>query len=649
MSMLAKNQKQFALLNRWLNFDFPFVFDWSEIPRNTLFAVAFVLAAVDRVGGPFWWPYWVVALLGPIIICLVWAYRNGYKKIPAQLLGPPMKSVVNDETLSRQPGVGTVIMLPDDPVKEAPGPSYVVQFGDFIPLVAASDPRNLHAGMVLRHGAGTENSAGWGCIREWVKSKPDSVVDMVGDFSEFVRPTLDQYLETCNRRDDKLRMEQLKKAGERVAEDLSVGELKDDPHVKDEPYLKDSLKPRDILSTNDEYLVRVAPVVDAAYKRWKEWTNSERDSICYYASGCNPVEMGMKFQEQLMWGHVVIWIDFGACEATLGVEALETEMEIYEQYMNFNREDMCAMREQLKPIKTKTYTRKACRRSAVPNTSGGNTILLLVAYMYYFEKRHKLAPKEVMKLMELGDDGTLVVTAHGWKIMGESLDDMIDYFTNFLGMKPEMEWCYVEDAVCRAEFCSGYFLYVTNDEGAVTLAWTPKVGRVLAKTFRVKSWHRQGRLIIKGMAKQFANPAFCPLLSMFSAALFDRTQTKNNSYIPVPFEEVQAWSHQQVGSWVVMDPKGAVEKRYPGIDYEATLRFLTERARGDSWPIRLPFENPAMQILWDVDVGLEVDVDKINIHLDQQNPNLTAVEFLRRVIIKPEHQGPNAPKSNLTT
>ncbi len=552
----------------------------------------------------------------------------------------PSKAVTTLTEADLNPKIGTVRRVPVETPKEVAGPSSVVQFGTFVPLTPSNCETNLLAAASRRLGSGSEVSPGWETILAWSCSEDSAEFHrLIGASKGPVQdPGFEYWIENCNRSEDKIRVEALRKAKQNAQDDPTTIHLQDRPHVKDEACLKPNFKPRAIFATNDEYLVELAPWTFAAGLRVKEAMAGEEsgDEAAFYASGCTAVELGAQHSFFKNWSAYMLEVDFGSYEGTICEPAIRAEINSYKR-LGAPPEVLELFEQQLEPIKCGVYTRSACRRSAVPNTSLGNTLSLYKLFFYYFTVVLGLPWKSAMRLIILGDDSVIYLSEAAWRKMGRSLEHLQGWLVDTVKMKPEMKVHVTGIDDEHVEFCSGWFLPATKN-GEPTNVWTPKVGRVLAKTMRVKASHKSGRQIIKGIASQFNTPRICPALRTFMAEMHASIQGPET---PTEWSEYQINQRLKDGKNpsvdVVLDhPEAAFERRY-GLDYAETAKRLKQDA-GGKWPIQLDPE--FYKAIWDKDVAQDIDcVDEVNIEDDQVHPNLTIGDQLG-YMLPAKHQGP---------
>jgi len=165
------------------------------------------------------------------------------------------------------------------------------------------------------------------------------------------------------------------------------------------------------------------------------------------------------------------------------------------------------------------WEREGGMSSGVPDTSVNNSVINATAHLdpilNAVEKSgcDPLDLENHLAMAVLGDDNFIIMSSQLRGLIegqGGVLNEFIISKTQSLGLRPELKIHTGEFA--KAEFCSGWFNVSVDQSGEEVCCWTPKVGRVLCKTFAVKVNEKNPDRIIRGMALGYLHLPLCPLL-----------------------------------------------------------------------------------------------------------------------------------------
>lgn len=237
----------------------------------------------------------------------------------------------------------------------------------------------------------------------------------------------------------------------------------------------DKRNPRLVSAKTDQYLMEVAPEYywyQKAFCRtyYKDVTTALEQKYIY-TGGMTPDQIGAIFAYYVNdMGYDVIEGDYSRYDGHTEVEALEAEMQYYEDSKQMSAETIETLQLQYSTRAISgcgvKFTCKGKVASGVINTSFGNTLrgfMIVAAYA----SRNNL---EHFAVMQLGDDNILFVRdIQEW--------DLPRFVLHCTSMGHKLEAVYRPDPEF-AEYCSMRFWNVGS-----TYVLGPKPGRVLAKTF----------------------------------------------------------------------------------------------------------------------------------------------------------------------
>jgi hypothetical protein len=265
--------------------------------------------------------------------------------------------------------------------------------------------------------------------------------------------------------------------------------------IKKEPYFgKINPEPRLIQGSSGIHNVRIGPTVVSLSTRFAQNFNYTHPRF-FYASKTTPTEIGSWFAQCCRDGFNFYMNDYSRFDATISESMLAWEREMYveakastefakEFRKQFNYKGVVNYKARHLNGRGTTreqvyYTSIGGRRSGVPNTSLGNTLInfrVIESFMnmYY--------PGIDYRCMALGDD--LVVA-----IKGDVQPRLFSRFAATFGLMAKFSLCSPQEV----EFCSSIFYPVEPIDGYATFGGCsyvlgPKIGRVIAKTF----WSKDG-------------------------------------------------------------------------------------------------------------------------------------------------------------
>lgn len=578
-------------------------------------------------------------------------YYEGAKPVAVSLI-PNKFSSNPDFVANLKNQVGKIVSKPQEWwTKWSSKPGYVpaVLVDNVIPPRCSNDvPTQIH-GLVVRMLSGVEHCPKWLDIADSIDSKElfgDKLEDQhVPDFYYWVRNVF-------GRRDDPARVAALIKAYEEVQADPSILKFTISPFIKDEAYVGKGVnpKPRVIFSPNDHYTACSGPVCSLLTKNLKEIWN--QDHIIYYTSGANAKDLGNWYTKAMndIADPVVIEDDFSQFESRVTVEARQFVVSIWKFLTGLDKELDIILLQNDQRGRTReglSWGREGGMSSGVGDTSPTNSMINGVAHYVYFKnlcQKHGLDIKGHVRIAVLGDDNVAVISRQLFKLMMKETETLEGWLRS-LGMLPELK--YHESNFSRAEFCSGWFIKTHDAEGNWGHYWTPKLGRVISKTFFIKPTEANGRAVIKGIAQSYREVPVDPVLHDFSDALYG---TIEGPWTPVKHSEYQP-QLVELGLNVKPSVEGWCE-RY-GLtedEFKVVREYLITKTQTDVWPIRISTtECPLLTAIIEIDgaaTPLEDTAGPISLNLAVDSPNLTSVD--REPIPNPPHfsgpqQGPLSP------
>jgi hypothetical protein len=520
--------------------------------------------------------------------------------------------------------------------KERAGHSQLVTFDHLVPGRCANDAPTQVAALNARLLAG-EEEADWSEVlrtapkwRHWF-GIPVKVTPL--EFEEWIT--------VFGRHNDPKRVAALRKAHDELAENPNLLKFTLRPFIKDEAYPAKGAgpKPRMIAATNDHYLVATGPLTYPMGAALKElW---HKDALVYYTSGATTEELGSWFAHvtHLFPRGLILEGDYSEFEARITSGAFETQFTFYELMLLVNTTLLRMQRRQRgKSNEGIRWSRKFGRSSGVGDTSVGNSVINATSVCAFFE-RSGLELRDHFRMAVLGDDNLIVISER----MAEWFDaGAYEAYAAGLRMKLVFKAHANDEANWPAiEYCSGWFCRFALGEDIRTF-WTPKSGRVLAKTFAIKPAESEARRVLRGMCLgMLAGPA-CPVLQAAAAALLLRTEgvepkapdrhTEWNPLIVMP----EDWgAHPELVRPIYSD----VAQRYNMSveEVQEAIRYVATRCTSQEYPINLDAkECPPLAHLVQFDVGFE---DRpVTINVGQSAPNLSSV-IPEPVPLHPQHAG----------
>jgi hypothetical protein len=214
----------------------------------------------------------------------------------------------------------------------------------------------------------------------------------------------------------------------------------------------------------------------------KHFAVDNESSYMCYTSGQTSESLGDWYDTVPMFYTSILEVDFSRWDASLGVEALQSEIDV-------NVALKCpAIVKQLMTTMLNTagrttsglkYRRIGTRHSGDPNTSVGNSILNCCLNSYFFQhylKRFK-ADRTLPAYRGLvqGDDVFIRYHASGWR--EEEIEGHYVNFTKALGLEPKVQHRPIGHP---GSFCSHWFVRVKKGDRVRTVLY-PKVGRALLR------------------------------------------------------------------------------------------------------------------------------------------------------------------------
>jgi len=649
--MLSRYQSQFGILKQWTAIP---VMGWQTIViglASILGASVLVMSrrnppampslsmtpfghngfiGIRAVSGSFNWrsALWVAGVIGVSVL----GYFGITKYVTVKSFTSTVPSLYSTkpdlELLYEKPKVGTIVSMPDlYEKKEKAGYTPVVTVNNIVPVRCANDNATTVHALVARMLKGVEQ-ADWGHIiakeDKWDKWFGPKTHLEVLPFESWI---VDQY----NRSKDKPRVAQLQKAYMELMADPTLLKFEIQPFVKNEAYVGKGAnpKPRMILATNDYYLVATGPLCSALSADLKRRWN--KNHFVYYTSGANARDLGEWFARGCAKfpDGVIVWADMKEYEARIAVQAVQTEVRIDRHITDMSQDQGDLLLMQINQVgKTRTglrWFRKAGRVSGVGNTSDGNSKDNGVVSLELYD-RYDLPLEDHIMMGVLGDDNLCFLSAQMWEALGKTVEP-IEAAYKQVGWSPVADWCRVRD-YHKAEFCSGWFPRIIEEGHAdqIMHTWSPKVGRVLAKTFQLKPTEQNGPGVVRGIAIGLSCGPVDPLLWTFCNSL---NQT---------LKEVQPvmWIQSEYNPLitkrpgVTVDPVSTME-RY-GLSreqYDRVVTYLRFKAEACEWPINLSsYECPEWDLIDRKDIEYDDFFDEVSTNDDeaQKKPNTTAMD-----------------------
>jgi len=649
--MLSRYSSQFGVLKLWTGIP---VIHWHTIAvglATLVGATAFVVSrnvgrpqltlvpnhmstfvGIRAVSGSMNWSsvLWVMGAIGATLLGYFGLTKYVTVKSAASTVPSQYSTRPDLELLYEKPKVGTIVTMPDlHDKKEKAGYTPVVTVNGIVPVRCANDNATIVHALMARMLKGTEE-ADWSHIvakrDKWDKwFGPKAHLEIL----PFERWIVEQY----NRSKDKPRVAQLQKAYHELVSDPTLLKFEIQPFVKNEAYVGKGAnpKPRMILATNDYYLVATGPVCSALSadlkRRW------HKNHFIYYTSGATAKDLGEWFSRgcQRFPDGVLVWMDMSEFEARITEECMETEAKIDQHITDISNDYVDLLLMQVKQVgKTRSglrWKRRAGRSSGVGNTSEGNSKANGTVSAECYD-RYDLPLEDHVQMGVLGDDNLCFLSSHMWDRLGKTIQPIEDAYKQ-VGWLPVGDWCPVSQ-YHQAEYCSGWFTKVDYpadvEDRPQTYTWTPKVGRVLAKSFQLKPSEQNGPGVIRGIAIGLSCGPVDPLLYAFCSTL-DKT-----------LKEVQPvqWVQSEYNPLIVrtrefyVDPVSTCD-RY-GLTMEQFKRveeYLKSKAAAWHWPINLSTDEcPEWELIDQKDIEYADLFDETSTNDDesQVKPNTTAMD-----------------------
>lgn len=324
----------------------------------------------------------------------------------------------------------------------------------------------------------------------------------------------------------------------------------------------------------------------------------------------------------------IIEIDMSEYEARISEEALEHRAKFYE-HVGLTQQQADLFRLQKEQVgRTRSgvkWKRTAGMASGVPDTSLGNSLSTAEATNSYFiQEDYDL--EQHMGLMVLGDDNFIIVDHDMWDKMDHSTLKLQTWLEN-LNWKPEIK-DYAPEDLPKAEYCSGWFCRYEH-EGEMKLTWTPKTGKVLAKTLFIKPQDRIGRNTIKGICMGLTAGPCCPLLYTALNGLKKTIRSPTGKGITPKFDRVYEWqpyATKKIGQVKMCIEDVCVRYGLSTKQYFEVRDYLADQVRSGQWPINLSTQECVpFGVIYAQDVA-QSETGVISLNLTQRNPNLTNID-----------------------
>jgi hypothetical protein len=404
-----------------------------------------------------------------------------------------------------------------------------------------------------------------------------------------------------------------------------IPEMIIDPFIKAESYpgKGDWVKTRNISDVNETYAVAHGPAAKGLTEKLKSlWDGS---AGVLYTSGYDPSELGslVKFNHEKFAGGLILENDYSSFEATVSTAALALEFYVYRKFMGLSKKEERVFRKQFHQRIFSKYGHKASRKggraSGVGNTSCGNTVinvcLTLIAMEHCLDEKKPLG--EQIFLLALGDDSLLFMSP---EVSKKFRQHQFLYEVSTAGFNAGVKIHQSHDLE-MAEYCSGWFGYDDKND----VHWFPKAGRVLTKTFFIHRKHNDWKPILKGMCVGLENGALDPVLAAATSSLVERCGD-----VEADMRE-QAYKTEMITGKkksVIRASKYSLYVRY-GLSC-AQIDALTSYVKDactTQWPVQLNSNVcPALSVLQQVDVDMDVTPGKSNVRFDFAGANVTHLQ-----------------------
>lgn len=279
----------------------------------------------------------------------------------------------------------------------------------------------------------------------------------------------------------------------------------------------DNNKTRGIFNPRPDFTVRVSPGVYAAQKNlFAHWKANEHEYNILVSSGCSADEVAKWFTDALAaigGDGLFIEMDFSRFEANWTKESMDY---IYSMWLASELIDvetftllMSTIKFEVRGPDNKTWLRRlGGHGSGKPDTTLINSVGNF-AHFYLVCRTLGMTAKEIetLKKLFLGDDNLIAVPGHLAHYFYNN--DLTKLYLEYFGWEVKLKLVPASQPY-NIEFCSCWF--VANGKGGHI--WTPKLGRVLAKTFTIKG-DAKGSEIMGGVVRGLAHFGNSYLLSLF--------------------------------------------------------------------------------------------------------------------------------------
>lgn len=553
---------------------------------------------------------------------------------PTLMSIPSKYNATPDSVLALKPSVGSITKIPDSiysPQKEKPSNTPVVMVDGYLPPRCTNSPTNHLKALCKRMLAGVEFAPAWNDMPD----DDEFINELFGPIVPYQPSHFNHWVtKEFGRRDDKNRVKQLCLAKTENLVDPSKIKFKLTLHIKDEAYpgKYNDPKPRAIFTPSDNYLVEFGPLNHPVNQHLKQVWNS--DNFIYYTSGADAQDLGDYYAKAQLDIEVFeeIEIDFEAFEASRTKELCEYEIRCTKKYMQVSED---YIRLQLMQIDQSGVTidgiewnRIGGTGSGVSNTSSSNSKTSVTAFVGIVVKKLAIKISELklhMRMMVLGDDNYIFIDKWLSELL-RKLDLKQEFKT--LGLTAVIK--YHSANGYRGEYCSGWFnsyTFVQDNVSYHSRYWTPKLGRVLCKTFSLKQSDKNGPATIRGMVQGMMAAPIDPLLLNFC----DYMDSELVGVIPDQRSKDAATKEEHQPRLVLDKQRTQVQTSIDGMleRYDITMAhvlklrtYFDKKVKG-SWPINLSTQEcPPLESIMEIDVEWADDEIDTN-DIDQVHPNLS--------------------------